>query len=200
MRDVPVQNVQGSELLCPTFNSRQSAVLYQTTLRISRGHEVITLTATARGQRRYRAGCRSQLQNPVHHVTEIQSARCDIQPRVWLMIRASHFDGDDEVFDVVLFDRQFESQHRESKTAAVVFDAGRLREHFTIEIGEPPCGASFGIVDGDDAKLLRPDGLDTLLNNFLRSAAYRLLKFLRSTAITLCPSFSGCNHFNCLPG
>ena len=32
--------------------------------------------------------------------------------------------------------------------------------------------------DGDDAKLLRPDGLNTLLNNSLRSAEHRLFEFL----------------------
>lgn len=43
------KNAQGPELLYPTFNSRQSAMLNKTTLRISRGHEVNTLTATAMG-------------------------------------------------------------------------------------------------------------------------------------------------------
>ena len=43
------KNAQGPELLYPTFNSRQSAMLFETTLRISRGHEVNTLTATAMG-------------------------------------------------------------------------------------------------------------------------------------------------------
>ena len=116
------------------------------------------------------------------------------------MIRASHFDGDDEIFDAMLFDRLFECQRSELKTAAVVFNVGRLREHVPIEIREPPCRSHFGTVDGDDAKLLRPDGLDTLLNNPLRSAEYRFFEFLRSATTSLCPSFAGCNHFNCLPG
>ena len=42
-----VKNAQGSELLYPTFNSRQSAMLFEETLRISCGRKVNTLTATA---------------------------------------------------------------------------------------------------------------------------------------------------------
>ncbi len=49
MRHAHVKNAQGPELLYPTFNSRQSAMLIEETLRISRGHEVNTLTATAMG-------------------------------------------------------------------------------------------------------------------------------------------------------
>ena len=94
------------------------------------------------------------------------------------MVRASHYDGDDEIFDAMLFDRLFERQHGELKTAAVVFDVGRLREHVPIEICEPPCGLRFGTVNGDDTKPLRPDGLHTLLNNSLRSAEHRLFEFL----------------------
>ena len=78
----------------------------------------------------------------------------------------------------MLFDRLFERQHGELKTAAVVFDVGRLREHVPVEIGEPPCGSRFGTVNGDDTKPLRPDGLHTLLNNSLRSAEYRLFESL----------------------
>ncbi len=51
------------------------------------------------------------------------------RPQRWLMIRASHFDGDDEVFDVMLFARLFECQHSEVKAIAIVFNAGRLSEH-----------------------------------------------------------------------
>ena len=99
-------------------------------------------------------------------------------PHRWLMIRASHFDGDNQVLDVMLFDRLFECQHGELKTAAAVFNAGRLSQHVAIEIGEPPSGSRFRTIDGDDAKLLRPDSLDTLLNNSLRSAEYSFFEFL----------------------
>ena len=122
------------------------------------------------------------------------------RPHGRLVIRASHFDRDNGISDFVLFDRLFECQHGELKAIAIVFNIGRLREHVPIEIGEPPCGSRFGTVDGDDAKLIRPDGLHSLLNHALRSAEYGFFEFLRSTSISLCPSLAGCKHFNCLLG
>ena len=49
MRHGHVKNAQGPELLYSTFTSRLSSMLFEETLRISHGHEVNTLTATAMG-------------------------------------------------------------------------------------------------------------------------------------------------------
>ena len=60
--------------------------------------------------------------------------------------------------------------------------------------------AGLGSVDGDDARLLGSDGLNTLLYGTLRSAEDSFSEFPGSTARLLRTSFSGCNHFNCLLG
>ena len=41
-----------------------------------------------------------------------------------------------------------------------VLDDGRGDEDAAVEVGEHPLGAGLGAVDGDDAEVLRPDGLD----------------------------------------
>ena len=41
-----------------------------------------------------------------------------------------------------------------------VLDDGGGYEDAAVEVGEHPLGAGLGAVDGDDAEVLRPDGLD----------------------------------------
>ena len=52
----------------------------------------------------------------------------------------------------------------------VVLDERGIDQHFAVEVAEHPLGPGLGTVDGDDAKVLRPNGLDARVND----AAWRV--------------------------
>jgi len=79
--------------------------------------------------------------------------------------------------EIVLFDSLSESQHSELKRAAMMFDIRRGAEDIAIKIHEHPLGSSLGTINGDDAKLLRPYGLNSRLNNALRLPRTAFLNF-----------------------
>src|SRR5262245_51755773 len=76
------------------------------------------------------------------------------------MIRAGLLDGDDRVAEVMLGDGAPELGDGGVKSRAGVLDGGQGDEDAAVEVGEQPVGAGLGRVDGDDAEVLRSDGLD----------------------------------------
>src|SRR5690242_3867996 len=76
------------------------------------------------------------------------------------MIRAGLLDGDDRVAEVMLGDGAPEVIDGGVESRAGVLDGGQGDEDAAIEVGEQPGGAGLGRVDGDDAEVLGPDGLD----------------------------------------
>src|SRR5690242_14321538 len=76
------------------------------------------------------------------------------------MRRAGLLDGDDRVAEVLLGDGAPEVGDGGVESRAGVLDGGQGDEDAAVEVGEQPVGAGLGRVDGDDAEVFGPDGLD----------------------------------------
>ena len=69
-------------------------------------------------------------------------------------------DGDDEVGDAGPGDGLADRPGHGLEARPGVLDDGGGYDDAAVEVGEHPLGAGLGAVDGDDAEVLRPDGLD----------------------------------------
>src|SRR5262245_30699627 len=108
------------------------------------------------------------------------------------VVATGAFDGDQEVFQVVVVDRLAESIDGGVEGRPVVCEGRRSHEHVAIEIGEHPLGPGLGAIDRDDAEVLGPNFLDARVKR-----AARLLKNVRaSRAGALARVRTG--HQNCL--
>ena len=112
-----------------------------------------------------------------------------------LVKSARHFNGDDEVFETMFFHGLLQRQHGQVKGTSVMFNDRGLAEHLSIEVGEHPLGPHLGTVDGNDAKLLRADGLHPCLNDALRPAEDVRSELLRPTPLPDCPDVTVCTIF-----
>jgi hypothetical protein len=69
-------------------------------------------------------------------------------------------DGDDEVGDTGPGEGLADRPDHGLEARPGMLDDGRGYDDAAVEVGEHPLGAGLGAVDGDDAEVLRPDGLD----------------------------------------
>ena len=76
------------------------------------------------------------------------------------MVFAGAFDGDDEIAELVLDHGLAKAIDGGLEVAAAVGQGGGLDQDAAIEVGQEVTGACLGAVHGDDAEVLRPDGLN----------------------------------------
>jgi hypothetical protein len=81
------------------------------------------------------------------------------------------------------------------KGVSIVLNASWWRKHVAIEVNGHPLRSGLGTINRDDAKLLRPDGLHSWLDDALRSAEHSLSECLRSTSFSLCAFVALCAVF-----
>lgn len=76
------------------------------------------------------------------------------------VVRARAFEGDDAVLEVVPLHGLADAVAGGLAVAAVVGQGGRFEQDAAREVGEAVARTGLGTVDGDDAEMLGPDGLD----------------------------------------
>jgi hypothetical protein len=108
------------------------------------------------------------------------------------VIGAGHLHGHDMVFQLVLLASLLELQDGELHRHPLHLDLRGFDQHASVEIAEHPLESGLGAVDGDNAKMLRPDrqypGLDDAVwfaqNDWTLFAGFARVAF--------------CSHSNCL--
>jgi hypothetical protein len=78
------------------------------------------------------------------------------------VVGAGAFDGHDQVPDVMLLHGLANAVEGRAQVALGVGHGRGGQQHPAKEVGEQVTGAGLGAVDGDDAEVLRTDGLDPL--------------------------------------
>ena len=100
-----------------------------------------------------------------------------------LVVDAGHLDGHNGVSQsFCLASLRDQLRHRFQSASGMLY-GGRFDKDLAKEIAEHPFRSSLGAVDGDNAEVLRPDGLHPLLNlagrlpnkSFLRARGFPFL-------------------------
>jgi hypothetical protein len=78
-----------------------------------------------------------------------------------VVVASGAFDGDDEVGEAAFAGNASECGDGVVEFWSSVFDGGRWDENVAVEISELPLEACLGAINGDDAEVFGPGGLDT---------------------------------------